>query len=422
MAPSIDGLPHRRVSFEADGRLISDDGAAAPVPRDLYVFCHGWNTSAASAADLGVAMARLIAAALPAARRSDTGFLTVGWPSLLFPEDEPAADGPVLTGAGAAQSAGGPPPRAPDDALSTGADLVLALVPAFPTQKEQLVRIGTLLDTRPQRRARLVELHELVSGLVTTPNDAAEDRGEDSALHTDTATVLDALAALAPATDGGVQGLGPFDALWSGGRELLRVLSYYEMKNRAGVIGRVGLGPLLAGLPGDPRVHLVGHSFGARMVSYALTAPGWTARSLLLVQGAFSHFAFAPELPFDRARAGGLGGASARVAGPLAATFSPSDRAVGWWYPNASRLARQDSQGVIVPGHRWGAMGHDGFQQGGVVDRRLSALRGDEDWAAGVLHRIDAGDVINRGLSWFAGSHSDIRKAEIGRLAVALAG
>ena len=42
------------------------------------------------------------------------------------------------------------------------------------------------------------------------------------------------------------------------------------MKNRAGTVGRNGLGPLLGRLPAGVRVHLVGHSFGARLVSFAL--------------------------------------------------------------------------------------------------------------------------------------------------------
>jgi hypothetical protein len=37
--------------------------------------------------------------------------------------------------------------------------------------------------------------------------------------------------------------------LWTGAREVLRTLSYYEMKNRAGLIGQQGLGPLLPTSP-----------------------------------------------------------------------------------------------------------------------------------------------------------------------------
>ena len=78
------------------------------------------------------------------------------------------------------------------------------------------------------------------------------------------------------------------------------MLSYTVMKARAGDIGRGGLGPLLVGLHRRSpavRVHLIGHSFGARLVSFALAGIGSPAESpvasLLLVQGAFSHWSFA---------------------------------------------------------------------------------------------------------------------------------
>src|SRR5439155_2151229 len=159
--------------------------------------------------------------------------------------------------------------------------------------------------------------------------------------------------------DGGdTQGFDPFSRLWHGARELLRTMSYYEMKNRAGVIGRRGLGPLLADLQernGQLRAHLLGHSFRARLVAFALsglpaTATGQASpvKSLLLIQGAFSHFAFSPGKP------GALATMADRVDGPLVATHSVHDRAVGLWYPNASRLARQNNQDLDDFNFEWG--------------------------------------------------------------------
>ena len=59
---------------------------------------------------------------------------------------------------------------------------------------------------------------------------------------------------MAPHVTSSAQGIGnPFAGLWSGAREVLRTLSYYEMKNRAGVVGQNGLGPLLAQLRGPER-------------------------------------------------------------------------------------------------------------------------------------------------------------------------
>ena len=87
--------------------------------------------------------------------------------------------------------------------------------------------------------------------------------------------------------------------MWNGAKEVLRVATYWQMKQRAGVVGRDGLGPLIDQLnarsPGT-RIHLIGHSFGARLVSYALsgmhaasTGTPSPVKSLLLLQGAFSH-------------------------------------------------------------------------------------------------------------------------------------
>jgi hypothetical protein len=57
------------------------------------------------------------------------------------------------------------------------------------------------------------------------------------------------------------------------------------------------------------RVDLIGHSFGARLVSFTLSGISESAASpvasLLLLQGAFSHwsFAHAQDNPFGRAGA-----------------------------------------------------------------------------------------------------------------------
>src|SRR5262249_32460313 len=145
---------------------------------------------------------------------------------------------------------------------------------------------------------------------------------------------------------------------------------YWQMKKRAGRIGQTGLGPLLGRLAGaqpDLRIHLLGHSFGARLVSFALAGlpdggmPS-PVKSLFLLQGAFSHFAFAQELPYDPARGGALAGMTARVDGPLVVSFSSFDTAVGDLYPLASIVAGDDASAIPNVLFRWGAMGHDGAQ------------------------------------------------------------
>src|ERR687898_438035 len=69
--------------------------------------------------------------------------------------------------------------------------------------------------------------------------------------------------------EGGAAGIGDtFGRLWNGAKEALRQLTYFEMKKRAGAVGKDGLGPLLGRIhQADPqlRIHLIGHSFGARL-------------------------------------------------------------------------------------------------------------------------------------------------------------
>src|SRR5262249_2309461 len=154
---------------------------------------------------------------------------------------------------------------------------------------------------------------------------------------------------------GGAVGLGnPFQKLWNGAKDALRVATYWQMKQRAGIVGRKGLGATvlasLAESAKNTRVHLLGHSFGARLVAFslaglppALTGAASPVKSLFLLQGAFSHFAFADSLPFDHTRSGALKGMAARVDGPLLTTHSLKDLAVGLAYPAASFLNQEDA-------------------------------------------------------------------------------
>ncbi|WP_429427302.1 serine/threonine protein kinase [Nocardia sp. GAS34] len=409
----INGLPYYEIDFNADGTLntqtgTGDGGLAAAVAggiTDLFVFAHGWNNGVASARDLYQAMFALLADQL-GQHRSTSAAVGVVWPSLLFPDDDPVTAAPVA---------------------STGAQIAAALSPAFPAEQHQaLTTLGNLLDQQPQDPAKLVEFHTLASGLVTTPAQGAEDTGEAALLTSDAATAFGHAAAMTPAPVSNAQGLGnPFSGLWSGAREVLRTLSYYEMKNRAGIIGHNGLGPLLAELNnphGQLRIHLMGHSFGARLAAYTLagipadrTGAASPVKSLTLIQGAFSHFAFANPLPFDAGRSGGLADVVDRVDGPLLATFTAADRAVGWWYPAASMLARQDSQAASDLAYRWGGMGHDGYQQHtpAPITTSLTQPGTPYDFHPGSFYPLDANTVICADQSPFSGAHSDIRHPEV---------
>jgi hypothetical protein len=437
MKKRIGGRPYWEVTFDKEGKLLDGNGLpgelGAEQVTDLFIFSHGWNSSAQGARRHYDAIFGQIAAQSGA--NQAVGFAGVFWPSLLFPQDDPAASGPVLADGNNTQSLSplaAPAPLGPgeSEAVSSGPEIAAALTSAFPGQEEDLAVLGDLLERRPQDPDELDRFVRLARGLVTTPNDAPEDNGEETTLVKSPRNVLDAMAALATPTVSNVQGFNPFGALWKGAKELLRTTSYYEMKNRAGVVGEKGLARLvndLAATPAAPRIHLLGHSFGARLVSYVLPGLPTSAhgaqspvKSLLLLQGAFSHFAFADKAPVTDGK-GALAAFGDRVDGPLLATYTGKDRAVGWWYPNASRLAWQDSQDLRNPNFRWGGMGTDGYQQEGAEAATLKAQGSAYQLQKGHFYRLNADAVINRRLSWFSGSHSDIDKPEVAWAALSAA-
>jgi hypothetical protein len=215
---------------------------------------------------------------------------------------------------------------------------------------------------------------------------------------------------------------------WRGAREALRQFTYFQMKRRGGVVGERGLGPLCADIHAEApaiRLHLVGHSFGARLVSFSLRglahAQPSPVKSVLLLQGAFSHFAFAPSLPFQTSRGGALTGYATRVDGPIVVVHSVHDTAVGVLYPLASMASGDDAAALDNVLYRWGAMGHDGAQAVGADTYVLEqGSHPSTVQSAGFLN-VNADAVISTGRPP-SGAHSDILHPELARLALSTAG
>jgi hypothetical protein len=130
-------------------------------------------------------------------------------------------------------------------------------------------------------------------------------------------------------------------------------LSFWMMKRRAGDVGerlgRESLAPLWATLSRPPRLHLVGHSFGAKLVTSAVLG-GAKPESLTLLLGAFSAFAFAPKVP-RYARPGFYCRllTERRVQGPIVVLRSDHDTALATFY---RKLAGSDEIGRPGEGAR----------------------------------------------------------------------
>ncbi len=398
---------------------------------DLFVFSHGWNNDHRQARRLY----DLYFGQVPGLLASDgaqgvkAGWLGVVWPSKRWadePEPTAGAGGGGAAGLGDGGGAGSP---VPSDPL-----LVEDLKDVFEGTERQaaLDELARLLEERPEDPAALARFQTLMGELATETDagPAGEDQGELALLEDDPEEVFGRFADAVPQTgDGGAAGIGDtFGRLWNGAKEALRQLTYFEMKKRAGVVGKEGLGPLLGRIhQADPelRIHLIGHSFGARLVSFALAGLPDPAdspvKSLYLLQGAFSHFAFADALPMDRSRGGALKGMAARVDGPLVASFSVHDTAVGKLYPLASLSSRDDAAGLEDRLFRWGGIGHDGAQAVDATVAPLGPVGSSYPFQPGRFVNLDGNAIVNRG-GPPSGAHSDIFHPELVWAGLAAAG
>ncbi|MFE9218115.1 serine-threonine protein kinase [Streptomyces lavendulae] len=425
--------PYRELTFDAQGDV--DPATRAAVARieatDLLVFAHGWNSDRTTATRLFDRFFAPFPGLVGTGVR--LGYVGVVWPSIRF-SDEPIPDFDPRAAAADTDTD-------TDTANTTGLDVGTrrALGVFWPGREAELDRVAELLDARPESEAALAEFGALVRELANVdrvapagrPSAAADPggaRGVPALFARDVREVCRELAealAASGADAGDAPGLAPGDglrALWGGAKELLRQATYYEMKNRAGVVGEHGLGPVLADLAGRRpalRVHLIGHSFGARVVSFSLRAVPDGARqlkSLTLLQGAFSHYSFSDRLPHDPHRGGALQGLQRRVDGPVVACHSSHDSALGLFYPLASRMVG-DSAGLLGFDERWGAVGHDGVQALPDAPRlTLEAALRDGLPTAGCVS-VDAGSVVRRG-GPPSGAHSDICHEELARIVV----
>ena len=439
MTQTVAGFPFWKLQFNEDGQPVDAGALEAFVDEaktqglsDMFIFSHGWNNDATTALSLYqrffAEMRKLIDdPSIPKRRDAKIGTAGVVWPSIKWPDDQggDSSGGAVSLGAG-----------------DSGGDLFEELKKVFTTdaQHRVLADLEQLLDRKQRSEAALKQFKSTLSRLVDTSNasplsvDNLEQHGV-MAGDDNWRDVFDALADQEPSDDdagGGAAGLGDqFSRLWNGAKGALRVATYWQMKNRAGVVGRTGLSPLISRLheaSPDLRVHLLGHSFGARLVSYSLAGlpdsqvgSASPIKSLFLLQGAFSHFTFAEALPFDKKRKGELVGMASRVDGPLLTTHSVKDLAVGTAYPLASIVAGQDAADSTDTLFRWGAMGHDGAQAVNAKQTQLANPGAAYSFEAGKWTNLDANKVIVNG-GPPSGAHSDICHPQTAWAALAAAG
>ena len=160
-------------------------------------------------------------------------------------------------------------------------------------------------------------------------------------------------------------------------RAILKPFTVYQMKDRAGRVGRNGVAPLLEGMlsRSRARIHLLGHSYGCKAVMTALCALPEGMRqvhSALLLQPAVSQYAFADKVPERHGLTGGFRKGLSRVALPVVSTFSANDAPLTNMYHMALRRFNDLGEQPEAAGTKslYGALGGFGPQASGetIVD------------------------------------------------------
>lgn len=221
---------------------------------------------------------------------------------------------------------------------------------------------------------------------------------------------------------------------WGGLLAPLRTLSFWKMKDRARNFGENAAFNLLAKMQqvtGDRiRFHLMGHSFGCIVVSAALTgsatnsSPNHPVNSLLLVQGALSHWSYCPNIPLISGVPGYFHSVVTNhlVTGPIAITYSQWDTALGKWYPlgasAASLIGRSISFYSTDNLPKYGALGifgASGDQDFKTVDWNMLPVNAHYPFVPGAIYNINSDEFIREG-SGPQGAHSDMARPEVAHL------
>jgi predicted alpha/beta hydrolase family esterase len=426
----IQGIPFQKVHFDKSGKRL--DAAAVPAgTTDLVVVSHGWNNDEREAE----ALYTKLFSNLADVTRGDVAFgarklaiVGVIWPSKRFDELMTHVEGSGEE-TGGARSVGAATEAAARQAMIEAVDRAAPLFddPDDAARREKLLSLRALVERDLEHdeaaQAEFVKtLREVLDRGQTTKEQASAEDSSDRLLKGVPAAVFQNAMHAAPAAGtGGPPGEpvktaaslsgrgGPEDS--AGGAagirdifskaanavvNLLNVTTYFEMKQRAGTVGKHGVAPLIDELaPRVERIHLVGHSFGGRLVT-AAAASSTTDKlhSLSLLQAAFSHNGFSDsQRGFFRSVVAGK-----RVRGPVLVTHTKNDKAVGLAYPAASRINRDAASGFGDADDKFGGIGSNGAQKmppGEIAAAaELLAVGGAYAFQAGRFHNLRADAFI----------------------------
>ena len=409
----IAGIPYVAACFDKEGAALNKQEVKLPDgTTDVIVVSHGWNNTQEQAEEFYTTLfTNFATVASDQLQNKKMAIVGVIWPSKRFTD--------VVNAAVAEQARGG------------GAGLGTSSTAADETIKAKLDVIATMFDKKAAKKitaaknqidkleSDLAARRKFVDELRSLLDESAANEEDNSALFfkLDGSVMLEKLKMPSPVVSsgggggaaslgtkpkttqaGGAAGLGDiFSGIKSGAIRFLNYLAYYEMKKRAGTVGQNGVAPMLDRLANDAqRIHLVGHSFGCRVVTAAAAASTTDKlQSMSLLQGAFSHNGFSRSMNgFFRSVVD-----NHRVRGPIVITYTPNDLAVGIAYPVASRLAGTVASAFGDANDKFGGLGRNGAQKmetGEVVQNvnQLLAVGSSYSWQSGHFHNLESSKYI----------------------------
>jgi hypothetical protein len=339
---------------------------------DLVLISHGWNNDISEARQLYANFFAAVAQLQTSQNVAPGRKFAVGaifWPSKKF------ADSDLIPG-GAASVA-----PSLDTQLNAQLDQLKTILGGDSAAADKIEHArDQIAKLEVSQSAQNDFVFALVSALPAPRNE--KDEGLDDSMsalksgNTPGHVVLDRLSVpdfpAFPVPDGSgghALGLGGLvDGIKSAGFRLANYFTYYMMKDRAGIVGRTGVQQTILDVQKafpNLRIHLVGHSFGCRVVtsaSNALTRPSSIA-SMLLLEAAYSHNGLAQNWD-GQGNDGSFRSVIAvpKIAGTTLITHSVHDTAVGIAYPLASRIMDQVAAALGDANDKFGGMGRNGAQ------------------------------------------------------------
>jgi hypothetical protein len=410
-------------------------------PTDLFVMSHGWNNNLEEAKQLYAGLAGQVAKQIsgqPSLAGRSFAICGILWPSKKFEEKD-------LIPSGAASLSDSVTEEDLKSRIDDLSDLLQAK--GWPMEEddaeleskiEELKESAEDWEFDPAVRTSAVKaIRSILDKGAASPNDA--DASEKffalrpEILITNLSKSLNPPARVPQGTPaasvdpfstgsgGGVGGAAGLRDVLGGIKgsflHLLNYSTYYLMKSRAGDVGTKGVAPLLKKIRDtapEVRLHLIGHSFGCRVVTTAVSAlpddPKYRPNTMTLLQAAFSHNGFASHWDDQHDGAFRHVVTGKKVRGPILITHTRNDKAVGIAYPIASRIAGQAAASLGDEHDIFGGLGSNGAQS--TPERVVGTLLetgGKYPFSSGASSSIP----YNLKADSFISGHSDIVNPQV---------